>query len=360
MSIFNINNPLFAAYLQRNPNSFLSKTAGSLIRRDNSGSTSELNGSNNAGGVMPPSTTPSIGANGFTPGPYARGVPSVGGNEFNPGPYARGMSPFGGPTNTTMPQYPSTGSNNDMVGGSPVSFAEGGMMTDQGTAIRPNQGMMPPSAGTGRTLPSARFKVEAQMPQGANAMPPSGQPLGAAAPAPMDSAQIEQEAQRFVQQHPQEVQKIQEVIALAMQTGELTPEELNTAVQLAKTALARPESYPQIRAFAVQNGLATEQDIPQQMDQGLLYALIVAGKAMQSGAPTNNQGNAMQGQGPSPTQHSVVPEYREGGMTGDKPHIAKLHAREYVIPEDTLIYHGKKHFDKLVEQARTPPNAGTN
>lgn len=355
MSIFDLTNPLISAYLQRNPNSFISRTAGSLFRRDSSGLTgSELNGSNNAGGSAPPNATSPVGGNGFTPGPYARGSTPVGGNEFTPGPYARGVSPFGGPA------APLTGANNDTLGGSPVSFAEGGMMTDQGTAIRPNQGMMPPSAGTGRTLPSARFKVEAQMPQGMNAMPPSGQPLGAANSAPIDNVQIEQEAQRFVQQRPQEVQKIQEVIALAMQTGELTPEELNTAVQLAKTALARPESYPQIRAFAIQNGLATEQDIPQQMDQGLLYALIVAGKAMQSGAPTNNQGNAMQGQGPSPTQHSVVPEYKKGGMTGDKSHIAKLHAREYVIPEYALIYHGKKHFDKLVEQARTPPDAGTN
>jgi len=351
MSIFNISDPLISAYLQRNPNSFIGATAGRLLNRVNPGLTSsELTGSNNAGGFTPSNTAPTN--NGFTPGPYARGVSPFGGPA--PGVYLRD----GGNNAGTMPQFASTDANNGMIGGSPVSFAEGGMMTDQGTAIRPNQGMMPPSAGTGRTLPSARFKVEAQPPQGG--MPPTSQPLGAAAPAPMSGAQIEQEAQRFVQQHPEEVQKIQQVIGIAMQTGELTPEELNTAVQLAKTALARPESYPQIRAFAVQNGLATEQDIPEQMDQGLLYALIVAGKAMQSGAPTGNQGNAMQGQGPSPTQHSVVPEYREGGMTGDKPHIAKLHAREYVIPEDALIYHGKKHFDKLVEQARTPPNDGTN
>ncbi len=165
----------------------------------------------------------------------------------------------------------------------------------------------------------------------------------------------EEEAQRFVQEHPEEAQKVQGIIATAIQNGELTPQELNTAIQLAKTALANPAAYPQIRQFAIQNGLGTEQDIPEQMDQGLLYVLLVAGKSAQAAGPT---GNAMSGQGPAPTmENGVLPEYKNGGMTGDTPHLAKVHPREYVIPEDTLIYHGKKHFDKLVEQARTPPDA---
>lgn len=211
-----------------------------------------------------------------------------------------------------------------------VSFAAGGMVMPGGGAVRPGAGMVP-----------------------------SDQPqLGAASGPPMDNAQIDQEAQRFVSAHPEEVQKIQQVIAYAMQIGELTLEELNMAVQLAKTALGNPASYPQIRQFAIKNGLGTEQDIPSQMDQGVLYALIVAGKSMQSGSPA--QGGTPQETGPAPKQSGIVPEYSEGGMTGDKAHIAKLHPREYVIPEDALIYHGKKHFDKLVEQARTPPDDGTN
>lgn len=331
------------AYLEQNPNSFIARSVGGRIVQD-SRNNPDLAGSNNAGGLMP-SVTPTqpVGVRG-----------SFGGMIRNT---QQGIFSNAGGNNAinTMPQYmyPDTNNNNgDMFGRTPISFAAGGMLDEEGRPVRPGEIMRPPSAGTGRTLPSARFKVEAQPP---GMMPTGGPALGAASPAPMDSAQIEQEAQRFVKQHPEEVQKIQNVIALAMQTGELTPDELNTAVQLAKTALASPQSYPQIREFAIKNGLGTEQDIPQQMDQGLLYVLIVAGKSLQPG------GNAMQNQAPSPTQQpkqsGVIPEYSDGGMTGDKTHIAKLHPREYVIPEDALIYHGKKHFDKLVEQARTPPDA---
>lgn len=347
-SLFDPNDPLASAYMTRVPASILAIAAQVAARRKASAQNNDVGGSNNAPGGLTPtmSNAPSS----------PMGRISMGTNSNPQGIYRSGS--FNNPMNSMPQNSDPTGGNNSMFGSSIPSFAAGGMIDEQGRAVRPGDGMMPPSAGTGRTLPSARFKVDAQLPQGPDAMSSGGPALGAASPAPMSSAQVDQEAQRFVQQHPEEVQKIQEVIALAMQTGELTSDELNMAVQLAKTALARPESYPQVRQFAIQNGLGTEQDIPQQMDQGLLYVLIVAGKSMSPG------GNAMQGQGPAPTQQtkpsSVLPEYKDGGMTGDKPHIAKLHAREYVIPEDALIYHGKKHFDKLVEQARIPPDDGTN
>jgi hypothetical protein len=210
------------------------------------------------------------------------------------------------------------------------SFEAGGMMSAGGAAVRPGMGMQPSI--------------------------PSDVPLmGASAPPSVDSATIDAEAKKFVQSNPQAVQQIQAVIANAMQTGELTTEELSMMVNLAKTALANPTSYPQIRAFAIKNGLGTEADIPQELDKGLLFTLLIAGQSMQVGAPKTMPvaGDAVQGQKPA----GVIPSYEEGGMTGDKPHLAKVHPREYIVPEDALIYHGKKHFDKLVEQARTPPDA---
>lgn len=354
LSFLDPNSPQIKSIMERSPNGPIAMLVKNAWKRTGAGPSDNAAGSNNAGGLFPGPTTatpnrPSFAAysgnsNGLL-GPMVNAIGAY--SQRVPG----GFSISGG----------DQGANNNgtSMGSAPVSFAAGGMMTEQGTAVRPGA-MMPPSAGTGRTLPSARFKVDAQPPAYGSAPPmPSGmqdQPaLGAASPAPMNPAQIEQEAQRFVQQHPEEAQKVQGVIATAIQNGELTPQELNTAVQLAKTALANPSAYPQIRQFAIQNGLGTEQDIPEQMDQGLLYVLLVAGKSAQAAGPT---GNAMSGQGPAPTMESnVLPEYKNGGMTGDTPHLAKVHPREYVIPEDTLIYHGKKHFDKLVEQARTPPDA---
>lgn len=215
----------------------------------------------------------------------------------------------------------------------PPSFAAGGMMSAQGQPIRPGAGMQP------------------EMPQGPM--------LGADQPAALTEAQIAQETDRYVRTSPEAVERVQSVVAYAMQSGQLTPDELNMAVQLAKAALANPASYPQIRKFAIENGLGTEQDLPPQMDKGLLLTLIFIGKAMQpsgqqpagqsQGAPQG--GNVMQG---NPPGNGLLPEYKKGGTTGAKKHIAVMHENEYVIPADALLYHGKKTFDKLIEAARAP------
>lgn len=259
----------------------------------------------------------------------ARGSNNAGGN-FQPATTPNGNRPTGGNPFQQAGLNMNAPTQQGFMGNNMPSFAAGGMMSQGGAPIRPGQ-----------------------------PIPRQGEPqLGAAPSEPMAPQQIEQEAQRFMQSQPQQVQQIQAAITAAMQTGELTPDELNQAVQLAKVALANPNSYPQVRSFAIQNGLGTEADIPEQMDQGLLYALLVAGKAMQSagnnGMPA--QGNAVMGQPPAPTEQKagLLPSYAEGGMTGDRPHIAQVHADEYVVPREALMYHGKKHFDKLVEQARNP------
>jgi hypothetical protein len=229
--------------------------------------------------------------------------------------FARGVQPAAQQT-PIMPQ------------GQIPSFAAGGMMSEQGQAIRP-----------GQPMPGNQMDT----------------PLGADAPPPLDSGQIEQEANNFIRSNPQVAQQIQQVMAQAMQSGDLTTDELNLMVQLAKAALANPASYPQIRQFAVKNGLGDEASIPQEMDKGLLFTLIVVGKTMQGGTGMQNEGNAMQGQPPAATEKAgLIPEYKDGGETGDKPHLAKLHANEFVIPKDALMYHGIKTFEKLIQQAREP------
>lgn len=352
MSLFDPNSPQVRALMERNPNGVFATMLKNAWAKSGNGPSNNVAGSNNAGGMMStPAGIPSVG------NPNFGRQPGLGGSQQasmpNGGSYAMALG-----NNFRNPMGSSDSTQESFMSNTPTSFAAGGMMTAQGTAVRPGEmmGNMTPPAGTGRTLPSARFKVDAQAPMMPSMQRPAEPQLGATPDAELTPQMIDQEASRFVQQNPEEAQKVQALIALAMQTGDLTPQELNTAIQLAKTALANPSSYPQVRQYAIQNGLGTEQDIPQQMDKGLLYVLIVAGKSAQAVGP---QGNAMQGQGPAPTmENGVLPEYKNGGMTGDTPHLAKVHPREYVIPEDTLIYHGKKHFDKLVEQARTPPDAG--
>jgi hypothetical protein len=306
--------PQAQAYLQRNPNSMILRHMGAYEYLNKAPGGNNAAPSAPAGGSPPPATRPQGPAGGvFRDRMPARGstTPPPNGAMFqNP---ANQMNAGGGGNNFSIP-----------------SFAAGGMMAPEGVAIRPGQGMQP-------------------------SIPSGGPELGAASPAPLDPAQINQEVDKIMRSNPQVVEQTQGVVTAAIQSGELTSEELNMAVQLAKAALANPAGYPQIRQFAIQNGLGTEQDMPQEMDTGVLFALIAVGKAMQS----NTQGAAPQAQAPTQGQPAgIVPEYKDGGMTGDKPHIAKLHPREYVVPEKALLFHGKKTFDRMVEQANEVPDDG--
>lgn len=95
------------------------------------------------------------------------------------------------------------------------------------------------------------------------------------------SSSVEGELNRVVMQHPQVLEQIRAVIEQEVASGNLTQQELNTMVQLATVAVRNPEMYPQIRAFAIKQGLATEQDLPQQYDQGLVFAILLAARAAQ-------------------------------------------------------------------------------
>ena len=224
------------------------------------------------------------------------------------------------------------------------SFAAGGMVAPGGGAVRPGAGMM-----QGAGMQSA---IPADEPQ-----------MGASAPAPLQAGQINQEVQQLIQKNPQVVEHVRQLVAAAIQDGSLTAQELNMMVQLAKTAIANPAAYPQIRQFAIENGLGTEQNTPQEFDAGFAYILMVVGQAMQGqGAPAQGgaaqvpgapaQGNAMQGQRPG----GILPEYSGGGSTGDTEHVGVLHPREYVVTEKALLWHGKKKFDAMVKEADEAEN----
>ena len=179
------------------------------------------------------------------------------------------------------------------------------------------------------------------MPQGQMPMsqPSAGPGLAApgAAQRPISSEQLDGEAQKFVQAHPDKVQQIQQVIQQAMQSGEMTPQELTMMVQMATVALQNPDMYPQLRKMAIQQGLATEQDLSEQYDQGLLFVLVVVGKTMQGGGQPQGPIPSMKGGGPVPK----VPE--------NQPVVIKAHEGEYVIPKHVVQAKGTEFFDKLLE-----------
>lgn len=181
-----------------------------------------------------------------------------------------------------------------------------------------------------------------QAPTGA----PTGEPQG---PLSMDA--VNQEVNNMMQNNPQMVQELRTEMTALMQSGELTPQELNQAVQLAQAALQNPEVYPQLRTFAIQQGIGTEEDLPQEFDQGLLISVVIAGRALQEGG---GEGGEL-----------PVPSYQDGGpVTGKKPGasvVAEVHDGEFVVPADVVRRIGEEKLEKLIESARNPKpkaNAG--
>jgi hypothetical protein len=185
--------------------------------------------------------------------------------------------------------------------------------------------------------------VPAQAP--AAAAPQAGQPQRSAVqpggpPASYDD--VNAEIQRMTTENPQMAEQLKQELMAIMQTGELTPEELNKMVQLARAALQQPNLYPQIRRFAVQQGLGTEQDIPEQFDQGLLIAIVIAGQALQGAAPEGQAQGA-----------ETMPSMKEGGAlptkSGNKDGSIPINAHEgeFVVPAEVVRHYGTKFFEDL-------------
>jgi hypothetical protein len=223
------------------------------------------------------------------------GSPSAPMSGSAPAPAAAGLSSAMSNQQSFVPSYQAGG----MIG-------QGGMPESMG---------MPPATGVG--------------------LAPQGQGQGAMSPQVM-----EMQINQFAAQHPQELAQIKQAIMESMQSGELTPQELNMIVQLATVAAQNPEMYSYVRNFAIQQGIATEQDLPPQYDQGLVFVLLMAARALQGEGGATGQ---------------PIPSMAQGGMTpqskkADGSVLINAHEGEYVIPKRVVEMKGKEFFDNLVEK----------
>jgi hypothetical protein len=214
---------------------------------------------------------------------------------------------------------------------------------------------MQPQAGlsTGMTGGSS-FMPQYQ--EGGEVMPPTSVGVNPEMQAgqPMSGQMLEMQLNQFASQHPQQVQQVKQAITEVLQTGELTPQELNMVVQLASVAAQNPEMYPYVRKFAIQQGIATEQDLPAQYDQGLVFILLLVGRAMQKqigmgqGMESESEG---EDEGDEYELEATIPTMKEGGAMKNpqsKPVLAMLHTGEYVIPEHIVRQKGTAFFDKMI------------
>lgn len=201
-------------------------------------------------------------------------------------------------------------------------------------------------------------------PGGAPIRPQGGLAPAGQAATPMNPQQLEMQIQQMVQQNPQQVQQVQQAIMSGLQSGEITSQELNMMAQLAKVAAQNPQMYPQIRQFAIQQGIATEEDLPQQYDQGLVIVILLAARAAQ----TEVQGGAMQPGGamPQAAMQAPVASMRTGGALptasknkdGSVPIIA--HEGEYVIPAEVVRRKGTDFFDKMIGKDNSNGTSSSN
>jgi hypothetical protein len=186
---------------------------------------------------------------------------------------------------------------------------------------------------------------------------------------PLNFAAIDQQAQQFMQQNPQQVEQIRAQVQQAMASGEIDEQGLNTFVQVATVALQNPEMWPQLRQVLIRQGMVDAEDIGEEYDQGFLIILYIIGKTMGSGAPATPAAPA-QGQAPMPMGAGQAPQMpmsagqapqmsmEEGGAlpaksaNPDGSIPINAHEGEYVIPADVTRRLGTDHFDKLIAKAR--------
>lgn len=176
---------------------------------------------------------------------------------------------------------------------------------------------------------------------------------GGAAPQRLSLQQLQQEAQKFAQANPQAVQAIRDAFMEGMQSGDITQQQVTMLVQMAVAVAQNPDLYPRLRQMAIQQGLADDDDIPMQYDQGLVFSLIVAGTVVQSGGPmpASPQAPAPQGAAAMMAEGGHIPMHHSptGDNTGRADDIPiRVSGGEYVIPKHVVERKGTEFFDKLI------------
>ena len=269
---------------------------------------------------VPSSPTPSLDLP-----PELMQIMNMGAPGINP------MAPIAGPGGPMAPENRPTPNErviNPLLSGAPAGGGGGPVLSAFGQPGYADGGMVGPG---GMPMP------QQPMPQ----QQMGGQP-GMAQPAAGGQQVTEADIQQFVQQNPQAVQQI--------------------AGQLAQVALNNPDMYPQMRQFAIQQGLMAPEEIPEQFDPGLLAIVLIAARSLEGAGAmggTNGMGGA-----------DEMPSYADGGLvkpgdnasgggkvrgpgtsTSDSIPI-RVSTGEYVIPAHVVSAKGREFFDKMLDSYR--------
>ena len=180
---------------------------------------------------------------------------------------------------------------------------------------------------------------------------------------PMNSSMMEGQINQTLSANPEAVARIRAAIEAGIQSGELDANELNMIIQLAKTVQQNPAMYPQIRQMAIQRGILPAEEIPEQYDEGLITAIIMAAKAMEADVQIESADAPMAPVPQTPAQPPaqmavgglvVGPSHSKGGVRGrvrgsDQVDF-EVEGGEYVVNAKTVAKKGTDFFDKLNEE----------
>ena len=192
-------------------------------------------------------------------------------------------------------------------------------------------------------------------PAGVSMQPQQGQPMG--------SQMMEMQINQSAAQSPEMIARIRAGIEAGLKSGELNMEDLNMAIELAKTVAQNPAMYPQVRQFVIQKGLATESELPVQYDEAIVIALLLAAKAMATDIEFEGQAPIQSGQ-PAPVQDmqdgGVLkgPAHSDGGIPVKVAGVnnAEMEGGEYVIPKKVVMAKGTEFFDKMLANYEDKPD----
>ena len=190
-------------------------------------------------------------------------------------------------------------------------------------------------------------------------MAPNHPQLGAAQNGGDDPQMDLRKINQYIQADPGATPKVAAAIHEALQSGEVTPQQLHQVIQLATACFRNPALWPNVRAFAIKSGICGPDDLPEQYDKGLVAAILTASRAAESSSAP-----AQQPQGGQPVQALANSGMIQGPGTGTSDSVnatntsngeaVKVSNGEYVVPADVVQAKGKDFFDAMVRKYHQP------
>ena len=183
---------------------------------------------------------------------------------------------------TTPPTYAAQASNPVMAGGATPAAVPTSVSLDLPQSIQqlinaPTAGINEQALGnipTGTVaqnpqFPVLDFRMQPSYEEG-GMIGPGGMPVRPAGVQPqggqqMNPQMVDMQVNDMLSKNPEVVARVRAAIEAGIQSGEVTQQEINMAVQLAQVALQNPQMYPQLREFAIQRGLAGPDDLPMEI-----------------------------------------------------------------------------------------------